>query len=216
MNTQKLDLTGQKYHKLTVLHRVPNKGRHTRWLCQCECGNTKEANTNHLRFDHVRSCGCIPRQNSERVLKEGKLVRPDGYHSWKAIQSRCYCESDENYRKYGAKGITVCDRWRGLGGLANFLADMGPKPSPRHSIDRIKSTDNYSPETCRWATPLEQGQNKRNANLLTHNGKTQTMAAWTRELGLATGNLRLRLNRGWTVHEALSTPRLGKVPPKPE
>lgn len=144
------------------------------------------------------------------------MVRPDGFYSWKSLQSRCYCQSDPNYKKYGARGITVCERWRGAGGLANFLADMGPRPTKKHSVGRAKSTDNYSPETCKWETPLEQGQNKSNANLLTHNGRTMTMAAWTRELGLAPGNLRLRLNRGWSVHKALSTPRLGKAPPKPE
>jgi hypothetical protein len=149
-------------------------------------------------------------------LKDGKMVRPDGYWSWKSIQSRCYCKSDDNYKKYGAKGIRVCERWLGQGGLANFLADMGPKPSPKHSVGRAKSTDNYGPDTCKWETPLEQGQNKSNANLLTHEGRTMTISAWTRELGLATGGLRLRLNRGWTIHEALSTPRLGKAPPKPE
>lgn len=217
MNTQKLELAGQKFNKLTVLHRVPNQGRFTRWLCQCECGNTKEVNTNHLRFDHVKSCGCIPRQNSERVVGEGgKMVRPDGYWSWKSIQSRCYCESDPNYKNYGARGIKMCDRWRGPGGLANFLADMGPKPTPDHSVGRQKNDVGYCPENCRWETDLEQAANTRQMRMLTCNGKTQHIAAWARELGLNVGGIHLRLRRGWSIEKALSTPRLGKAPPKPE
>ncbi len=208
-----LDLTGEKYNRLTVIDRAPHSGKFTQWRCRCDCGNIVNVITMHIRSGHTKSCGCIPRQNSDRVINgNGKLVRPDGYWSWKAMQSRCYCQGDSNYKKYGARGITVCRRWRGKGGLSNFLKDMGPRPSPDHSVGRRTGNCNYSPETCKWETPLEQGANKRNANVLTHGGKSMHITAWTRELGLKTGSLRLRLNRGWSVHKALSTPRLGGAP----
>lgn len=208
-----LDLTGEKYHRLTVICRAERTSTKTRWSCRCDCGTLIEVNTIHLRNSHVKSCGCIPRRNSDRVMNEhGKLVRPEGFGSWKAMQSRCYCKSDDSYEKYGARGITVCDRWRGPKGLAQFLRDMGPKPSPDHSVGRKNWKLGYSPGNCRWETALEQGERKQNSNMLTHGGKTQHMTAWTRELGLKPGSLRLRLNRGWSVHKALSTPRLGGAP----
>jgi hypothetical protein len=213
-----LDLTGEKYNRLTVLRRA-DKGAcgKTRWLCRCDCGNQLEVFTMHLRAEHTKSCGCIPRQNSDRVMAaDGKMVRPPGYGSWKAMISRCYNKCEPRYADYGGRGITVCDRWRGRGGLANFLADMGPKPSPKHSVGRQKSDKGYEPSNCRWETHLEQGRNKRNANLLTHKGKTLHIAAWDRELGLHTGGVRLRLSRGWTVHEALSTPRRFRAPAAPD
>jgi hypothetical protein len=210
-----LDIKGEKYNRLTVLHRAPRtECNKTRWRCRCDCGNVIDVFTMHLRGNHTKSCGkCIPRQNSDRVLNEkGELVRPDGYHSWKAIQSRCYCKSDSRYAEYGGRGIEVCPQWLGKGGLAQFLKDMGKRPSKKHSVGRKTSDCNYAPENCKWETPLEQGRNKRNANMLTLGDRTMHIAAWDRELGLHTGGVRLRLSRDWSVHKALSTPRLGRAP----
>jgi hypothetical protein len=208
-----LDLTGEKYNRLTVICRAPRVADKTRWSCRCDCGKIVEVHTMHLRSGHTKSCGCIPRRNSDRVLNaEGKLVRPDGFWSWKAIQKRCYDENDPSYANYGGRGIKMCDRWRGPRGLAQFLADMGPRPSPKHSVGRKDGNMDYTPDNCRWETPIQQGEKKRNSNMLTHAGKTQHITAWTRELGLRAGSLRLRLNRGWSVHKALSTPRLGRAP----
>lgn len=210
-----LDLKGEKYNRLTVIGRAP-KGDcgKTKWRCRCDCGNIVELFTMHIRSGHTKSCGCIPRQNSDRVLdkKTGKMVRPDGFWSWKSIQSRCYTKSDPNYKRYGARGITVCDRWLGKGGLKNFLDDMGPRPSKSHSVGSKDFRIGYTPANCKWETPIEQGANKRNSRMFTHNGKTQHLTAWERDLGLCLGSLRLRLNRGWKLHEALSTPRLGRAP----
>jgi hypothetical protein len=210
-----LDLTGEKYNRLTVICRAPHNGKFTQWRCRCDCGREVDVITMHIRSGHTKSCGsgCIPRRNSDRIVNSaGKLVRPDGYWSWKAMQSRCYCKSDDNYKKYGARGITVCDRWRGAYGLAQFLKDMGPKPSPNHSVGRKDWKLGYFPDNCRWETALQQGERKKNSNMITHEGKTQHISAWTRELGLKPGSLRLRLSRGWSVHKALSTPRLGRAP----
>ncbi len=209
-----LDLTGEKYNRLTVIGRADRGdcGK-TRWKCRCDCGKTIDVFTMHLRANHTKSCGCLPRRNSDRIKDEnGALVRPAGYGSWKAMQSRCYCESDPSYKNYGGRGITVCDRWRGPKGLAQFLKDMGPKPTPDHSVGRKNGELPYCPDNCRWETPLQQGEKRRNSNTIKHDGKAQHIAAWTRELGLKPGGVRLRLSRGWSVHKALSTPRLGRAP----
>lgn len=204
----KLDLTGQTFNKLTVIKEAPRVASNkSRWYCRCECGNEIAVHTMHLRSGHTKSCGCIPRQNSDRVMnEEGEMVRPDGYHSWKAIQSRCYSKSDSSYPRYGGAGITMCDRWRGKDGLKNFLADMGPRPSPEHSVGRIDWRGNYCPENCEWQDHIEQGRNKKNTYWLTLGNKTQGVRDWERELGLAVGGLRARLRRGWPLEQALTLP----------
>lgn len=215
----KLDLTGQKFGKLTVISEAPKRGKHCHWNCVCECGNKRVVRTNNLRMGTSKSCGCVnPRNfNTDRVLdpRTGKMVRPDGYHSWKAIQSRCYTKSNLSYADYGGRGITVCDRWRGPGGLANFLSDMGTKPTPLHSVERVNPNGNYCPENCVWADKTEQSNNRRGLNWITHNGRTMTITQWNRELGLAEGGIEFRLRRGWSIHEAISTPRRGGLRSSP-
>ena len=117
---------------------------------------------------------------------------------WK-MMSRCYNVNDAKFPTYGGRGITVCDRWRTS--RAAFLADMGPRPSRDHSIERIDNAGPYSPENCRWATRREQGANKRNNHLLTYQGRTQHLNGWAREFNLPRTRLTVRLRRGWTLEQ---------------
>jgi hypothetical protein len=119
------------------------------------------------------------------------------------MNQRCYKEYNTEYKNYGARGITVCDRWRGPSGYQNFLADMGRRPSPQHSIERKDNNGNYSPENCVWATALEQGANKRNNRLVTHQGETLHLSEWARRTGVKRRTLAARLDAGWPIEEAL-------------
>jgi|GEM_PF-3001522 len=124
---------------------------------------------------------------------------------WQSMNHRCHDPKTKAFHTYGGRGIRVCDRWRAS--FEAFLADMGPRPSPRHSIDRIDVNGNYEPGNCRWATPKEQGRNKRDNRMLTAFGRTQCMAAWAEELGVTTGFIGDRIDElGWSVEEALTTP----------
>lgn len=171
------NIIGQKFNRLTVIARIPNH-----WLCKCECGNEIKTSITHLRNGKVKSCGCL---NKERILKHGhtknKKVSPE-WQSWRTMRSRCYRTKDCSYKNYGGRGITVCDRWKNS--FENFLEDMGKCPE-NCTLDRIDSNKNYEPENCRWATGIQQGNNRRNNTRIIHNGISKTITEWAREMGVS-------------------------------
>src|SRR6266508_728705 len=154
-----VDLVGRKFGRLTVTGRAGNDGHgHAMWACLCECGTTITVARGALRTRETQSCGCLKRQRTrETHTTHGQSNSPE-WRAWRNMRQRCKNRRHPKYRDYGGRGITVCDRWASF---ENFLADMGPKPSPAHSIDRIDVNGNYEPGNCRWATPKEQRLNQR-------------------------------------------------------
>jgi hypothetical protein len=128
------------------------------------------------------------------------------FRSWCAMKQRCYCPRHCKYPRYGARGVRVADRWLGPNGFANFLADMGRKPTPKHEIDRTDNDGPYSPENCRWATRKEQMNNTRKTRRLTFRGRTQTVSQWCEELGVSKATVFRRLADGWTTERAMTEP----------
>lgn len=126
------------------------------------------------------------------------------YQTWKSMRERCLCKTAKAYPRYGGRGITVCDRWDSF---ENFYADMGDRPE-NHSIERIDNNGPYSPENCKWATDIEQANNKRNNRLLTYGGKTQTVPQWARDLNIKQGTIAVRLMRGLPIETVLSVEKL--------
>jgi hypothetical protein len=120
------------------------------------------------------------------------------------MKNRCEKPSCGAYYKYGARGITVCERWKAF---ENFYADMGPKPSPKHTLDRINGTGDYEPGNCRWATPHEQQRNLKNNVRLDFDGQSLTAGEWSERLGINAKTIEARYQRlGWTAEEALTRP----------
>jgi hypothetical protein len=200
-NPVRADETGNVYGQLTVLKYVGTNGASdSMWLCQCDCGNTTTVARGDLRkkYGGTHSCGC------GRKTQGGGYKTPE-YASWKEMKRRCYNPRYREYHLYGGRGITICDRWRTS--FVNFLADMGKRPFPEASIDRINNAGNYEPGNCRWSTRLEQGQNTRKVRLLTFNGETMCLRAWARRIGITKRTLSVRLERGWPLDKALTTPR---------
>ncbi len=138
-----------------------------------------------------------------RYSKHNGCNRPE-YVCWQQMNSRCFNPRNRCFPRYGGRGVTVCDRWRH--DFAAFLADMGPRPSPKHSIDRIDNSGPYSPENCRWATLTEQNRNKRTNRLLTFHGETLPLSAWAERLGMPENTIRNRLRRGWSDERTLTEP----------
>lgn len=169
-----------------------------------------------LRAGKTKSCGCLRRENTaalKRTHGHGRAGadRKPEYIVWLRIKQCCTNPKNPSYEHYGARGITVCDRW--MQSFADFYADMGPKPTDKrgrhrdlYSLDRIDNDGPYAPENCKWATQTEQRNNSRATRKITLNGRTQTVTEWERERGLPTSMIRQRLNAGWSVERAITTP----------
>lgn len=195
------DLTGQKFNKLTVLAFSHfDKKKNSYWLCRCDCGNEKIVRRSHLLTGNVQSCGCIVHE-ARGTYKNG--WRKHGLWSnnkrlckiLNCMLDRCYNKNNFHYKDYGERGISVCETWRNSFESFVVLAKENGY-SDDLSIDRIDNNGNYEPENCRWATQIEQANNKRNNVFITYNGKTQTIAQWSREIGIGSEVIRTRFHKG--------------------
>lgn len=124
------------------------------------------------------------------------------------MKDRCYNAKSEEYPRYGERGITVCDRW--LESFENFYADMGDKPSPELTLERVDNNAGYSPENCIWATEHQQKMNRRVTVYLTYDGVTKTLVEWCEEKDLDQPLVRSRIKQGWSVARAFYEPRYSR------
>jgi hypothetical protein len=202
---------GDQFGSLTII--AFGQGGRKSLECVCSCGVKRLYNACNLTSGNTRSCGCLNKEaSSERAIlrntthghaKRGNLSRV--FRIWSGMINRCHCEGEGAlYQAYGAKGIRVCDRWRES--FESFLKDMGEPPTVKHSIDRIDGTRGYSPENCRWATKLEQAQNRITTRNITFQGETLCISEWERKLGFRPSTLHRRLKCGWSIEKALTTP----------
>lgn len=201
---------GTRFNRLVVIDDRGKVGRYHMVLCRCDCGSEKLINRQHLVRSLTKSCGCFRRDFSTQKgansfthgeSRNGK--RTAEYMAWDSMWSRCSNLSSRKYKYYGSRGIVVCDRWRSF---ENFLDDMGRKPTPRHSLDRIDVNGNYELSNCRWATDREQAINRRITRWLTINGKTLCFSDWCARIGISHDALQYRISN-WPQSRWLDPPR---------
>lgn len=201
-----IDLTGQRFGRLVVLSRHVDKNKRAFWLCLCDCGNQAVVNGSSLRDRVTRSCGCL--QQEVRATRDRGRSKTHGlshtpeYSIWTAMIRRCEDPKTHNYAAYGGRGITVCERWHVF---ENFLEDVGRRPSPELSLDRICSDGNYEPGNCRWATLEQQSYNRRNTKRLWHQGEYRTISEIAKLTGESKKNIRQRANRAERKERSLSS-----------
>jgi hypothetical protein len=216
------DLTGQTFGRLRVIEYagVSKPGHSTIWLCECSCsGKRSNFLATRLKSGRTVSCGCFRAELSSKRLRRHGQTETVEFGAWENVKSRCGNANTPNFQKYGAKGVRMCQGW--MSSFESFLADMGKRPSPKHSIDRVRTLDGYDcghcddcltrgvKANCRWATSKEQCRNKTNNHTLTFNGETKLLIEWSETTGLHSGTILKRLRLGWTEAEALTAPLRG-------
>jgi hypothetical protein len=197
------DLTNKRFGKLAVvgLSDTQIEGKDRQWNCICDCGQQIIVTTHKLLANKTQSCGC----NGERVCEKHGLSHLPEYKIWVGMKIRCKLEPD-----YVANGITVCPEWQSS--FEQFLADVGRRPSPKHQLDRRNSLGNYDPLNTRWLEGKENGWNKTNNRLIEFQGETKCLTEWAEFMGIKSDTLFGRLNKGWSIEKALTTP-VGKRSP---
>jgi hypothetical protein len=195
-----IDLTGQRFGLLSVVGYAGSCSSGASWVCQCDCKRFKTIRSSSLRSGRTRSCGCatIEFHRQRNIGHNGAE-----YHIWHKMIERCKRPESTAYHRYGGRGISVCERWSVY---ENFLADMGRRPSSKHSLDRINNDGNYDPQNCRWATVLEQSRNRSDNLRIEHQGVTLTLVEWSEKTGLSQATIGYRLRMGWKVEDALTRP----------
>ena len=212
------DLTGRRIGRLTVLKQVPTpegKIKKRYYLCLCDCGNTAIVSAGNLtRKKPTRSCGCLLQETRNRILKEGRETRNGDsvlysrlLTIWTNMHRRCENPTDSHYKYYGEQGIKVCDEWFDWDNFKYWALHNGYRDDL--TIDRIDNDGNYEPDNCRWATLIEQANNKHNNVHITYRGETHTIPEWSRILDIPYKTLHARLRRtdsNFTLEEAMTLP----------
>jgi hypothetical protein len=206
------DLTDKRFGRLVALlpePKDPKLGKqHTMWVCECDCGSQVVVNGSSLTNNTTRSCGCLRIEATRaRKTKHGQAKKGNNtkeYQTWAGMIRRCYNSAEENYDRYGGRGIKVCDAWRES--FETFFKDVGPCPGPEYSIDRFPDNNgNYEPGNVRWATTKQQSRNTRRNRLITHDGHTRTVVEWSEITGIQRQTIIARIEAGWSPEKALTT-----------
>lgn len=197
-----IDLTGQRFGRLVVLHRGPNGPHGSTWHCRCDCGQLTNVANESLRSGNTRSCGCLHAERQREAPTIHGKAETRVWIAWRNMRQRCSNPKRSDYANYGGRGIRVCERWTRF---ETFYADMGEPPEGM-SLDRKDVNGDYSPENCRWATKATQARNTRATRLITFMGVDRPLVDWCTALGLPYRETHTRLRRGWTVERAFTEP----------
>lgn len=165
------------------------------FVCRCSCGRERTITKSSIWGSKSGLC----RSCKEMLKVRHGMSKTKEYQAWRRMKERCYNKNHHKYATYGARGITVCDRW--LEKFENFSMDMGDAPSGDHSIERINNNLGYSPSNCKWATRKEQQRNMRSNRIAMFHGERICISELAEKIGISTSCLTWRLNNGWTMNQ---------------
>ena len=197
---------GQKYGKLLVVEdlgyfKTPNNENRRFFKCVCDCGTVVKVNGHLLTNGHKKSCGCLKGEIQRARSIIHNINNPKLLYVWRTMKQRCLVPTCKDYRLYGGRGIRICDEW-----LNDFFSfnSWAEKNGYKEGLmlDRIDNDGNYEPKNCRWATSVEQANNKRTNVFITLNGETNTLREWCTFINIRYGTVEARLRRGWTIEQA--------------
>lgn len=202
------NLVGKKFGLLTVSDDANNGLRRKRYvICNCQCGKVCERAVRDLVAGASISCGCYIRKRTKFEIKHGqsrRSAKTPEYKIWCSMLARCGNPAGEHYDRYGGRGIIVCKKWQDFSG---FFADMGERPTPKHSIERRDNDGNYEPENCMWATKQDQAINRSSSLIVEYNGEKIALARLAAIHGVSVRKVRGRIQKlGWSVERALHEP----------
>ncbi len=207
-----IDITGKRFGRLVAIEpsKVKATNKSKKWLCKCDCGNTKEIISSSLRFGKTTSCGCWKdEKTSKRFYKHGKsntLI----YNIWTSMKGRCLRKTSKDYPNYGGRGIKICDDWKNdFMTFYNWAISNGYKEGL--TIERINPDGNYEPSNCIWLENEKQALNRRNTILIEFKGKKQSIRKWSEELKINYNTLRDYLAEGKTIENILKTYKDGEL-----
>lgn len=207
-----IDLSDQCFGKLLVKKRAASYRRPCgqsviKWICVCDCGNRTIVAGAKLRGGNTASCGCLQKENRLKIKLRATThghssngIRTKEYRAWSQAKSRCYRLKDRGYKNYGARGINMCEKWKKS--FEAFIKDMGPCP-PGRSLERIDVNGNYEPTNCRWATTLEQHNNRRDNQYVEIAGERLTVAQASRRMGVPAHRIYSRITKGQSIEKGL-------------
>lgn len=199
------DIKGKRFGRLVAIEYLGLSN----WRCKCGCGAETVQEYYALHKGNVVSCGCYHKEvcsGKPAHNRTHNMRNSPEFNIWSMMKNRCTNSNCNRHQFYKDKGVVVCDRWLGKDGFIHFIEDMGLRPGPNYSIDRIDNDGIYSPENCRWATKKEQANNQSRNLILEYNGKSTTLALWCDELGLNYKRTWKRLKDGWSIERAFTEP----------
>lgn len=201
---------GQKFSNLTAIEFVRiNNDRRPVWKWLCDCGKTHEISARHVLRGTTKSCGCLSRKGNHYT--HGMRKAPE-YRVWAGMIQRCTNPNHDAFHNYGERGIKICDRWKKS--FASFYEDMGQRPSPKHTIERIQNDESYCKENCKWATRQEQARNTRQNIYVWYKWKKTAVSDLAASHGIPYERLRCRLKKGWDIYTALTRKSRNQAPPR--
>lgn len=197
-----MNRVGLRYGRLQVIEQATTSPKGSiMWKCRCDCGEERIVFADNLGNGSSQSCGCLHRDNLVARSTTHGMSDTGEFRSWSGMRSRCTLQTNENWDNYGGRGIRVCERW--MDSFENFLADMGPRPTSKHTIERNNVNGDYEPGNCHWADRLEQTRNRRNTKTANYKGEEHHLADLAKLAKVSYRIFHGRLSRGWSIDEAV-------------